>query len=91
VGGRLDGLPDVGRDLRAARGWLLHASIYSSPATGVNYVSGPISVAWAAQGWEAGIWGYPTSSPIPVGANVTQRFERGTATWNSTTGAVTFG
>ncbi|WP_051515783.1 LGFP repeat-containing protein [Candidatus Blastococcus massiliensis] len=67
------------------------ASIYYSPASGVNHVSGPIKDAWAASGWEAGGWGYPTGNPASSGSNVTQRFQGGTATWHTATGTVSFG
>ncbi|GAB3358600.1 hypothetical protein [Modestobacter lapidis] len=35
--------------------------IYSSPATGVRAVTGTIRDRWAAQGWEGGALGYPTT------------------------------
>jgi uncharacterized protein with LGFP repeats len=68
-----------------------HGAIYSSPATGARIVGWPIQDAWAAQGWEAGAWGYPTANAQAVTGGVSQRFQGGTATWNSSTGTVTFG
>jgi uncharacterized protein with LGFP repeats len=67
-----------------------HGAIYSSPATGARIVGWPIQDAWAAQGWEAGAWGYPTANAQAVTGGVSQRFQGGTATWNSSTGTVTF-
>ncbi|MCW2508529.1 MAG: hypothetical protein JWP68_1677, partial [Modestobacter sp.] len=66
-------------------------SIYWSPSTGAQAVAGAIRDAWAAQGWESGSWGYPTGYAQQSGSTVTQRFQGGTATWNTTTGTVTFG
>jgi uncharacterized protein with LGFP repeats len=68
-----------------------NGSVYYAPATGAYAVDGPIRDAWLAQGAENGWWGYPTGKPQRVAAAVTQRFERGTATWDTTAGTVTFG
>ena len=37
------------------------AAVYWSPGTGAHVVSGPVRDRWAAQGWEGGALGYPTS------------------------------
>jgi uncharacterized protein with LGFP repeats len=68
-----------------------NGSIYYSPATGAHPISGGILSGWAAQGWENGAWGYPAASAVATSGGVTQRFQNGTATWNATTGEVTFG
>ncbi|MBN1096023.1 hypothetical protein JKP76_08275 [Blastococcus sp. TML/C7B] len=68
-----------------------HGSVYYAPAFGAFPVDGPIRDAWIYQGAENGWWGYPTGKPQGVPGGATQRFERGTATWTSGTGAVTFG
>jgi uncharacterized protein with LGFP repeats len=68
-----------------------NGSIYWSPATGEHFVNGAIRDAWAAVGWEAGAWGYPTANPMAVDGGLSQRFQNGTARWNASTGAVTFG
>ena len=68
-----------------------NGSVYYAPAFGAFAVDGPIRDAWLAQGAENGWWGYPTGKPTSTAAGTTQRFERGTATWDSTSGTVTFG
>lgn len=65
-------------------------SIYFSPATGAHSVSGAIHAAWASAGYEYG-WGYPVAEPVAVPGGTTQRFERGTATFTTASGTVTFG
>ena len=64
-------------------------SIYWTGATGAHAVTGPIRDAWRAGGRETGPWGYPVGDAIANGDLVTQRFQGGTATWNTRTGSVT--
>ena len=64
-------------------------SIYYSPATGAHSVAGAIKDAWAAKGYETGLWGYPTGEPKTSSGSVTQKFTGGTATYTAATGAVT--
>jgi uncharacterized protein with LGFP repeats len=42
-----------------------NGAIFWSPATGAHVVTGTIHDEWAAQGWEAGYLGYPTSEEYP--------------------------
>lgn len=57
-------------------------SIYASKH-GAFAVTGQIRKEWAANGWEAGAWGFPTSDPVTVGSVTTQTFEGGVARYNS--------
>ena len=66
-------------------------SIYWTPTTGAHRVTGAIRDTWAAAGWESGRWGYPVGDPQAVAGGVTQAFQGGTATWNTSNGTVTFG
>ncbi len=68
-----------------------NGSVYYAPAFGAFAVEGPIRDAWLAQGLENGWWGYPTGKLQTTATGSTQRFERGTATWTSASGTVTFG
>ncbi|GGK55527.1 alpha/beta hydrolase-fold protein [Nocardia camponoti] len=53
-------------------------SIYWSPLSGAWSVrNGPVSDAWAAQGFENGRLGYPTSDEFPVAGGVQQNFQTG--------------
>ncbi|MHA7209186.1 peroxidase family protein [Arthrobacter sp. MDT1-65] len=64
-------------------------SIHWSAATGARITRGGIGAAWAAQGWENGFLGYPTSNEI-VGlrkGGVYQNFEGGVVYWSPATGA----
>ena len=95
VGVRAARLSDDRRELRSPGNGCYqlyqNSSIYWSPATGEHFVNGAIRDAWAAVGWEAGPWGYPTANPMAVDGGLSQRFQNGTARWNASTGAVTFG
>jgi hypothetical protein len=63
-------------------------SAYWSPGTGAHLVHGAIRDAWAANGWEAGRLGFPTSGETPAaGGRRVQTFERGTITWTPAGGA----
>ncbi|NUT70045.1 lysozyme M1 [Pseudarthrobacter sp. C4D7] len=65
-------------------------SIMSSPATGAAFVPfGPIRDAWAAQGYENGSWGYPTSNAtcgLRYGGCF-QLFQAGSVLWSTSSGA----
>ena len=52
-------------------------SIYWSPSTPDAVVSGAIRDAWAAQGWENGRLGYPTSDASSVSGVTIQNFQGG--------------
>ncbi|PPK97772.1 LGFP repeat-containing protein [Kineococcus xinjiangensis] len=64
-------------------------SIYWSAATGAKSVRGAIRDAWAAQGWENGRLGYPTSDEYDVSGGRRSDFQGGSLTWHAATGAVT--
>ena len=63
-------------------------SIYWSPAAGAFEVFGLIREAWAAQKWESGRLGYPTSGELPThdGTGRYQTFTGGIYVWHSKTG-----
>jgi len=52
-------------------------SVYWTPALGANEVSGAILTSWAAKGWEAGSFGYPTGPVLCTGGTCLQEFENG--------------
>ncbi|MGY1726584.1 hypothetical protein ACI79J_06400 [Geodermatophilus sp. SYSU D01062] len=61
-------------------------SIYWSPATGAQAVSGAIRGFWSGQGWERGALGYPrTDMTCPDGVCL-QDFEGGMVVWSAPTG-----
>lgn len=67
-------------------------SIYWSPSSGAWPVWGAIREYWAANGWEAGRFGYPTSAESCVNsgtpqASCRQSFQKGTITWSASRGA----
>lgn len=65
-------------------------SIMSSPATGAAFVPfGAIRDSWAAQGYENGPWGYPTSNPTCGlrSGGCFQLFQAGSALWSPSSGA----
>jgi uncharacterized protein with LGFP repeats len=85
------GTPDgVGRYQHFAWG-----SIYWTPATGAQEIHGAIRDKWAAQGWERGPLGYPTSwenDTNPYGTGMYgdgrySRFQNGQIVWSPATGA----
>lgn len=45
------------------------ASVYWSKETGAHSVQGEIRKSWAAQGWETGALGYPTTDELPAADN----------------------
>ncbi|WP_400158712.1 GH25 family lysozyme [Arthrobacter sp. BPSS-3] len=65
-----------------------NGAIYWTSATGARVSSGPIRDAWAAQGWETGPLGYPTTD-VRTAANgaQSQGYQNGAIYWTSTTGA----
>ncbi|WP_161500876.1 hypothetical protein [Embleya scabrispora] len=65
------------------------ASIYRSDATGAWPVWGSIRETWAAQGWETGPLGFPTSAEYGVMAGAGSDFEGGHIRWNMHTGGTT--
>ncbi|GAA0307283.1 hypothetical protein GCM10009528_25720 [Kineococcus aurantiacus] len=62
-------------------------SIYWSPTTGAHVVHGAIRDAWAAQGWEGGALGFPTSSEFDIPGGKRVNFQRGYIEWSAATGA----
>lgn len=63
-------------------------SIYFSPASGTHLVRGAIRDAWAAQGWETGRLGFPTSDEYAVSGGRRSDFQGGSVTWTARGGAV---
>lgn len=61
-------------------------SIYWTPNLGAHVVTGAIRDAWAAQGWETGSWGYPTSDGIHRAHSQTVHFQGATVSWDSGSG-----
>jgi hypothetical protein len=64
-------------------------SIYWSPATGARVVRGSIRAAWAAQGWENGPLGFPTSDEFATETGARSDFPGGSLVFRARTGAVT--
>jgi hypothetical protein len=56
-------------------------SIYWTPATGAHEVQGAIRGAWAAQGWELGRLGYPTSDEFAIAGGRRSNFQHGYITY----------
>ncbi|WTW95901.1 hypothetical protein OG216_22080 [Streptomycetaceae bacterium NBC_01309] len=73
------------------RGRFVHferGSIYWSPQTGAREVYGKIRDTWAAQGWELGRLGYPTSGEYtPAPGQRRNNFQHGYIVWDARTGA----
>lgn len=63
-------------------------AMYWSPATGAQPVTGAIYDAWAAQSYERGPLGLPTSAEIQEPLQITQNFQHGTLNYNRLTGSV---
>ncbi|MGO4187508.1 choice-of-anchor D domain-containing protein [Pseudarthrobacter sp. TAF60_1] len=58
-----------------------------SPTTGAHRTLGAIRQAWAAQGYESGKLGYPTSEEYSIdGGSVRQDYQGGRITWSPLTG-----
>lgn len=58
-----------------------------SPKTGAHATLGAIRSAWAAQGYENGKLGYPTSGEYASAGGVTQNYQGGKIVYTRTTGA----
>jgi len=63
-------------------------SIYWTPSTGAHSVQGAIKDFWAAQGWELGSLGYPTSDEQSVPGGSQSDFQGGSLFWDASTGVV---
>jgi uncharacterized protein with LGFP repeats len=63
--------------------------MYWSPATGALPVTGAIYDAWAAQSYERGPLGLPTSAEIHEPLRITQNFQHGTLNFERLTGNMT--
>ena len=61
-----------------------NGSLYTTATTGTHSVSGAIAAYWAAQKWEAGPLGYPTTEPYPVATGTAQDFQGGRLVVDST-------
>ncbi len=66
-------------------------SIYWTGATGAHTVKGAIRQAWAAQGWESGWLGYPTTDELVVAGGYRSQFQGGNITYDSRSGQTTAG
>jgi len=66
-------------------------TIHWSAASGAHWTKSNSSIqnAWAAQGWENGVLGYPTSDELGGlrGAGAWQQFQGGMVHWSAATGA----
>jgi len=62
--------------------------MYTTKATGTHLVDLRIAKLWAANGWEAGKFGYPTSDPKPYNDGVSQSFQHGSIAWTPAKGAL---
>ncbi|MGI8758118.1 MAG: lytic murein transglycosylase [Acidimicrobiales bacterium] len=64
-------------------------SIYWSPATGAQQISGAIRDRWSALGWERSVMGYPLTDEqaTPDGAGRYNHFQGGSIFWSPATGA----
>jgi uncharacterized protein with LGFP repeats len=67
----------------------VNGSIYWSPQTGAEPVSGAIRDAWAALGYERSPLGLPTSGEIQEPEWVVQNFQHGTLNFDPVSGRVT--
>lgn len=67
------------------------SSIYWSPATGAHQIGGAIGAEWAAQQWESGPLGYPTTDELANADGVGRHnhFQGGSIYWSPTTDAHT--
>ena len=62
-------------------------SIYWSPATGAHVVRGAIRDGWAANGWEVGPLGYPTTDEVGLIGGAVNHFQGGSIYWSPPNGA----
>jgi uncharacterized protein with LGFP repeats len=64
-----------------------YGTIYWSPTTGAHISWGGIRTAWAAQGYEGGLLGYPMSDEYVLTPGViAQDYQGGRITWSAVTG-----
>ncbi|SDL15414.1 LGFP repeat-containing protein, partial [Arthrobacter sp. ok362] len=62
-------------------------TIHYAPGVGAFPTWGGIRAAWAAQGYENGRLGYPTTNEIPIGGgSVAQNYQGGRISWSPVTG-----
>ncbi len=64
-----------------------NGSVYWSPGTGARIVSGAVRDRWAAQGWENGSLGYPTTDVTSLAGGVFAHFQGGSVYSSPATGA----
>ncbi|MDQ1633188.1 MAG: hypothetical protein QOC80_3160 [Frankiaceae bacterium] len=84
------GNPTPTSDLYGRMQTFQRGAIYEAPGTGAHGVRGAIRDRYVALGAERGWLGYPTVDEHTLSPGVVQSgFQRGTITWNTTTGAVT--
>ncbi|WP_113811448.1 hypothetical protein [Blastococcus sp. TBT05-19] len=62
-------------------------SVYWSPGTGARMLSGVVRDRWAAQGWESGPLGYPTTDGTAISGGMFAHFQGGSVYWSQATGA----
>ncbi len=67
----------------------IRGAMYWSPDTGAQPIGGALYDAWAAQDYERGPLGLPTSAEIQEPLRVTQNFQHGTLNFDRLTGTVT--
>ena len=58
-----------------------HGSIYWSSATGAHPITGQIYSTWAANDWENGFYGFPTSDEYAFQGGRRQDFQGGSIVW----------
>ena len=63
--------------------------IYYTATTGAHAVTGAMAAAWTARGAQTGSLGYPLADMKTSGTVLTQRFQGGTLTVDTSTGTVT--
>ncbi|WP_100497666.1 N-acetylmuramoyl-L-alanine amidase [Geodermatophilus chilensis] len=62
--------------------------VYWSPATGAQVVSGAMAKTYWQRGGSSSALGFPTRSSYAIAGGLRTDFERGSMTWNATSGAV---
>ncbi|RBY91754.1 hypothetical protein DQ244_10735 [Blastococcus sp. TBT05-19] len=62
-------------------------SVYWSQPTGARVLSGVVRDRWAAQGWETGSLGYPTTDVTAIAGGLFVHFQGGSIYWTQATGA----
>jgi uncharacterized protein with LGFP repeats len=80
--------PEDNADGGARYSTFARGAMYWSPVTGTQPVTGAIYDAWAAQSYERGPLGLPTSAEIQEPLQITQNFQHGTLNYNRLTGDV---